>query len=201
MKNGMNLIWCFTLLAFIILGCNNNKVNENITNSKADENSFGSIKKEQNQNTLSEQKKVINPYESGGLGLSKIEWENLFGSPKENDSLNPIYYSYEKGKYAVQFAPIENGNVRHIEFHWGDKSAVSISDARTISKNYIPKDAKFKKTYIAKSESIVDLYESESLKNRFSKEYFDEKQGEFIIIYRNQTGKTTSFIVATGNNP
>ena len=193
MNNRNNLIWCVSILMFLILACNDDNKNKITTNS---------VSKEQNQTETSEQKPVENLYESGGIGLSRTEWENLSGIANENSPLAPIYYSYKDGKYTVQFAPPKSGNVRYIEYSWGDKNAVNIKDAREESKKFIPKDAKFKKTYVSISESIVDLYESKSLKNRFSKDYFfDSELGEFIIIYRNQTGKTTSFIIATGNNP
>lgn len=141
-------------------------------------------------------------YASGGLGLELTAWEQEHGKGKPDNASSPMFYGYEDGKFQVQFSKIKSGNVEYIESVWGDRNAVPIEDARKESKQFIPADSKFVKSYTSRSGSTVDLYVSESLKGRFSDEdWTGGKPGDFIILYRNQTGKTTTFIISTGNNP
>ena len=141
-------------------------------------------------------------YASGGLGLDQMEWEREHGKGNPDNASSPMFYGYEDGKFQVQFSKVRAGNVEYIERVWGDRNAVPIEEARKESKQVIPADAKFVKSYTSRSGSTVDLYASESLKTRFSDEdWTGGKPGDFIILYRNQTGKTTTFIISTGNNP
>jgi hypothetical protein len=141
-------------------------------------------------------------YASGGLGLDRADWERAHGEGKPDNPSSPMYFSYEGGTFQVQFSEIRSGNVEYVERVWGDRNAVSIEDARKESKRFIPADAKFVKTYTSRSGSTVDLYKSESLKGRFENDdWTGGKPGDFIILYRNQTGRTTTFIISTGNNP
>jgi hypothetical protein len=141
-------------------------------------------------------------YASGGLGLDRADWESAHGEGKPDNPGSPMFFGYEGGKFQVQFSGIRSGNVEYIERVWGDRNAAPIEEARKESKQFIPADAKFVRTYTSGSESTVDLYKSESLKGRFSDgDWTGGKVGEFIILYRNQTGRTTTFIISTGNNP
>lgn len=141
-------------------------------------------------------------YASGGLGLDQAEWNRLHGSGQPDSASSPMFFGYENGKFQVQFSEIRSGNVEYIERVWGDRNAVSLEDARRESKNFIPADANFVRTYTSRSGSTIDLYTSESLKSRFSASAFvNGKSGDFIVLYRNQTGRTTTFIISVGNNP
>lgn len=139
---------------------------------------------------------------SGGLGLAQADWEHLHGSGRPDNASSPMFFEYESGKFQVQFSEIRSGNVGYIERVWGDRNAIPLEEARRESKNLIPADAKFVRTYISQSGSTVDLYTSESLKDRFAaSDFIAGKPGDFIILYRNQTGRTTTFIISVGNNP
>jgi hypothetical protein len=141
-------------------------------------------------------------YASGGLGLDRADWERSHGEGKPDNPSSLMYFSYEGGTFQVQFSEIRSGNVEYVERVWGDHNAVPIEEARKESKQFIPADAKFVKTYTSRSGSTVDLYRSESLKGRFEDDdWAGGKPGDFIILYRNQTGRTTTFIASTGNNP
>jgi hypothetical protein len=141
-------------------------------------------------------------YSSGGLGLDMADWERSHGAGLPDDPNSTMFFKYEGGKFVVQFSKLKSGNVSYIEHVWGDRDAVSIENARAESKQLIPADSKFVKTYTSRSGSTVDLYTSVSLKDRFStSEFIGGKPGDFIILYRNQTGRTTTFIAAIGNNP
>ena len=171
----------------------------------------GNLNKNQSKPTVSTQPSpVASPsstpsgpaYSSGGLGLDRTDWERSHGTGQPDDPDSTMFFKYEGGKFVVQFSKLKSGNVSYIERVWGDRYAVSIEDARAESKQFIPADAKFVKTYTSRSGSTVDLYTSTSLKERFpDSEFIGGKQGDFIILYRNQTGRTTTFIAAIGNNP
>jgi hypothetical protein len=174
---------------------------------------FGCVEKSnvsQNVNTSSSSQPIASPqpmfsaptYASCGLGLAQADWERLHGSGRPDNASSPMFFEYENGKFQVQFSEIRSGNVEYIERVWGDRNAVPLEDARRDSKNFIPADAKFVRTYTSRSESTIDLYTSESLKARFSaSDFIGGKPGDFIILYRNQTGRTTTFIISVGNNP
>lgn len=141
-------------------------------------------------------------YASGGLGLDRTDWERAHSEGKPDNPSRPMFFAYEGGKFQVQFSEIRAGSVEYVERVWGDRNAVPIEDARKESKQFIPADAKFVKTYTARSGSTVDLYKSDSLKGRFKDDdWTGGMPGDFIILYRNQTGKVTTFIISTGNNP
>ena len=110
-----------------------------------------------------------------------------------------MFEGYENAKFTIWFP---YNNAAYIERIWGDSNAVSLEDARRESKNFIPADAKFVRTYISRNGNTVDLYTSEFLKSRFpAAEFVGGKPGDFIILYRNQTGRTTTFIITIGNSP
>jgi hypothetical protein len=141
-------------------------------------------------------------YASWGLGLDRADWERARGEGKPDNQGRPTFFGYEGGKFQVQFSGVRTGNVEYVERVWGDRNAVPIEEARKESKQFIPADAKFVRTYTSNSGSTVDLYKSESLKGRFAADdWTGGKPGDFIVLYRNQTGRTTTFIISTGNNP
>jgi hypothetical protein len=143
-------------------------------------------------------------YASAGLGLSRSDWERQHGSPTRKDGITA---DYEGGRYWISFA---DDNVSHLEYTWGDKSAVSLDDARSKAKSLIPSDAKFVRTYVPREARLGDLYFSESLKTRFQpvampsgetiSPWIGGKTGEFLILYRLNNKRVTSFAVAIGNN-
>lgn len=138
------------------------------------------------------------PYKSSVLGATKASWESRHGSGQPSEVEGFIKY---KGDVEVIFM---DGKAWHIERAWGDDDAVSIADARKEYKKYIPADARFGKTYTSRSGNTVDLYNSKSLRSRFPSSYFTNsngKPGDFIVIFHNQTGYTTRFVIGIGNNP
>ncbi len=85
---------------------------------------------------------------------------------------------------------------------------INIKESRSISKQFIPTDSKLIKTYKSQSNSIVDLYMSESLKSLETSFPFKEFQmwtggeeaGIFIVIH---SGKDNikRIVIGPGNNP
>lgn len=153
-----------------------------------------------NQPISSQPAPSVLAYASGGLGLDRAEWERLHGGGRTADPV--MFFEYENGRFQVSFSGVRTGNVNYIERVWGDRNSVRIEEARRESRNFIPADAEFVRTYTSRGGSTVDLYKSESLKSRFSADDWTGGQpGDFIILYRNQTGRTTTFIIGVGNNP
>jgi hypothetical protein len=138
------------------------------------------------------------PFASGGLGLSRSEWERLHGAPTRDDGL---FLSYKDGAYVATFV---YGNLHHAERVWGDRNPVTLQVAREVGKTLIPVDAQLVRSYVAPGSRDVDLYRSESLKTRFAPDdpaWVGAEPGVLIVIYRAATGPVTSIVVATGNNP
>ncbi len=152
-----------------------------------------------NQPITSKPTPTVAAYKSGGLGLDLTTWESSHGNALKDGT---SFFRYENDKFAVIFSESNSGNAKHVERVYGDRNAVPIADARTESKLFIPADAKFVRTYTSQSGSTIDLYTSESLKSRFSEsDFIGGKAGDFIVLYRNQTGKVTTFIIGIGSNP
>lgn len=206
-KKRATLIGCLTLLA-AFLACAPKPGGANLNTNSANQSVSQSANQSANQSASQHVPQQPTPtpsgpaYASGGLGLDRADWERSHGSGAPDNPSSPMVFGYEGGKFQVQFSSVRSGNVEYVERVWGDRNAVPIEEAREESKQFIPADAKFVKIYTSRSGSTVDLYKSESLRGRFSNDdWTGGKPGDFIILYRNQTGRTTTFIIGTGNNP
>ena len=135
-------------------------------------------------------------FTSGGLGLSRAQW----GKKHKETSTDGICVEFDNGEYAVTFI---DGRAEHIERTFaGDK--LTLDDARRHGKDLFPFDAQFVETYSPEAlpELTVDLYMSDSLKERFDSDWFTGGEpGNFIAIYGVFDGRVPSVIIATGNNP
>jgi len=147
---------------------------------------------------------------SGGLGLSKQLWEAKQGSPDLKCPSNLPYTCYEGGKYMVSYM---NDHIWILEIYLHPlpytfkNPGISIEESRSLSKNFVPSDSRFIKTYKSQSGSNVDLYMSESLKSlepSFSANtpgvWTGGEVGNFIVIHSG-TDEVQLIIIATGNNP
>jgi hypothetical protein len=72
-------------------------------------------------------------FASGGLGLTRTEWEKAHGQP----SRSSIFLEYDGGRLVVGLL---EGNVWHIERVWMRGDAVSLEDARNDARAYLPED-------------------------------------------------------------
>lgn len=147
-------------------------------------------------------KKPTPTYSSGGLGLSRTDWENEHG----REILGPNIY--ENNKYFVMWDDPENAH--HIERTYGDSYPVSLVAARAESKLLIPADSIFVRTYAWRDNRPVDVYRSTSLIPRISPMWWiGSEAGTFIVLYRftnypfrgDGRDRVTSLVIATGNNP
>jgi hypothetical protein len=139
---------------------------------------------------------VNSGFPSGGLGLTRNEWERTHGRAFKEDS---AYVYYKDGRFKLNFM---DANAGYLEWVYGDVDAVSIDEARNASKEFIPTDSTLIRTYQLDSGYMVDLYSSESLKNRFSGEdWIGGEPGNFIVMFKPNRNRVSSFIIGVGNNP
>ena len=139
---------------------------------------------------------TLESFPSGGLGLSKAEWD------QQHTEGNTAYgmVEYDNGKYSVTFA---DGNIQYLERVFADDQP-TLDAARAEAQALIPEDSQFLETYSPEGmpELAVDLYVSESLKERFDNSRFTGGEpGNFTVIYGVFDDRVPRIVIATGNNP
>jgi hypothetical protein len=131
---------------------------------------------------------------SGGLGLTRGQWEKLHGSAATRDS---GYFTYddENGKMTINFMN-RAGYIKR-SYHQG----VSKEEARAAAAKLMPADSVFVRSYTLDGAD-VDLYNSNSLRIVFEgPDYWPGGQaGDFIVLYRLTDQSISWFSMALGNN-
>ena len=114
---------------------------------------------------------------SGGIGLSRDDWEDLHGAGEAGQSL----VSYEGGAYDVGF---EEGVVAFVELGWEDVSNVTFDEAEV--EDLLPSDAElveafaFPATAVGPTSLLARRYESEALADLFG----GERTGGILVLYQ-----------------
>jgi hypothetical protein len=117
-------------------------------------------------------------FASGGLGLTRAEWEQAHGQPTRSS----IFLEYAGGRLVVGLL---EGNVWHVERVWMRGDAVSLEAARDDARAYLPGDATQVQSVDRGDGRIIDVYSSAVLTNRFgSTAWNGGKAGTFSIQYR-----------------
>ena len=117
-------------------------------------------------------------FSSGGLGLTRAEWEKAHGQPTRSS----IFLEYSGGRLVVGLL---ESNVWHIERVWMRDDAVSLETAREEVKAYLPEDATQVNTIDRGDGRIVDIYASPKLTGRFGPTAWNGgKEGTFSIQYK-----------------
>lgn len=135
-------------------------------------------------------------YTSGGLGLSQTDWEQSY--PATGEDL-PGFTRH--GDYIVSF---QQDNVSYIERQWDSANAITETDLKTEFTTLIPADSQLIQTYSpeGRPETIVNLYFSESLKDRFSPDlWIGGQPGNFTVQYNAYDYGIGRMIITLGNNP
>jgi hypothetical protein len=139
---------------------------------------------------------------SGGLGLTRAEWEAAHGAPT---GAGPAvgFLSYAGGYVARFDGAGPEAAARYIELAWGDAGAVSAEEARAAVLGLLPADAAEVGTSSSRAGNPVTVYRSAWLAGRVAPIWWlGDEPGTHIAIYRTQpNGRITSVVVATGNNP
>jgi hypothetical protein len=117
-------------------------------------------------------------FASGGLGLTRDEWEAAHGEP----SRTSIFLEYAGGRLVVGLL---EGNVWHIERVWPRGDAVSLEAARSDVSAYLPQDATQVQSVDRGDGRIIDVFSSAQLSSRFASTAWNGgKSGTFSIQYR-----------------
>lgn len=123
------------------------------------------------------------PFASGGLGLSRQEWEQGHGQP----SRTSIFLEYDGGRLIVG---LPNENVGHLERVWTPQSAVALDAARSEARAFLPADATLIQSIERGDGRTVDVYASASLASRFGPNAWNGgKTGTFSIQYRHRSAE------------
>ena len=136
--------------------------------------------------------------QSGGLGLSRTEWENLHGNAAGQDS-GFVSYNDDRGRFVINFMNIAAGYIKRV---YTDHAGIRLEEARNEVRTLIPDDAMLIRTYYVGARP-VDLYSSVSLKTVFpSDDYWvNGEPGQFIVLYFSDHDVVDSFVLGLGNNP
>lgn len=123
-----------------------------------------------------------NEVRSGGIGLSRADWEDLHGEGAAGQSL----MTYEGGDYTVGF---REDTVSFLELGWEDQGGISTDDARATVADLLPSDARVVETFVAPPTAVgpigmsIDRYESEALLDAFSTTGA-APTGSIVVIYQ-----------------
>jgi len=134
---------------------------------------------------------------SGGLGLSRREWEAEHGVGEGT----PLW-NYEDGTFLVAYG---SSDVIFI-LTWNLPQPVSLTDAGFLSTTLIPDDAVFVESTLAPSGNPMDVYMSASLADRYvvsdgGGAWGNDPPGTFqVIYYPDANGVVESMLIATGND-
>lgn len=121
------------------------------------------------------------PFASGGLGLSRAEWEQINGQPTRSS----IFLEYANGKLVVGLL---EGNVWHLERAWPRSEPVALDAARDEARAYLVSDAVLVQSVDRGDGRIIDVYSSAILGNRFGATAWNGgRTGTFSIQYRFRT--------------
>jgi hypothetical protein len=121
---------------------------------------------------------VAPAFASGGLGLSRTEWEKAHGQP----SRSSIFLEYDGGRLVVGLL---DSNVWYIERVWMRNEAVDIDAARDDVKAYLPSDATVTQSVDRGDGKVIDIYSSSLLSSRFGPTAWNGgKVGTFTITYK-----------------
>jgi hypothetical protein len=121
------------------------------------------------------------PFASGGLGLSRTEWERANGQPTRTS----IFLEYAGGRLVIGLL---ESNVWHLERVWKRDDAVALDAARDDARAYLPSDATLIQSVDRGDGRVIDVYSSTILTNRFGATAWNGgRAGTFSIQYRFRT--------------
>jgi hypothetical protein len=121
------------------------------------------------------------PFASGGLGLSRAEWEKVNGQPTRTS----IFLEYAGGRVVIGL--LEN-NVWHLERVWKRDEVVDLDTARKDAQAYLPSDAALTQSVDRGDGRVIDVYSSAILTSRFGPTAWNGgREGTFSIQYRFRT--------------
>jgi endonuclease YncB( thermonuclease family) len=137
-------------------------------------------------------------YASGGLGLTRAEWEAKHGKGEGDEA---SFITYERQQYLVTFS---RGEVWSISWNLPDSVSPDVADDLALS--LVPADHQFVGSTVTEPGSPADLYLSDSLIARFPPEdgrdpWHGDPPGSFIVIYYPEPdGLVGSLLIGIGHH-
>lgn len=108
--------------------------------------------------TLASEETTSGRFRSGGLGLSRTDWEVLHGVP-EAPAPELLVYQDKTFTYKITY---QQNLVWQLEKSWGTTTPVP-QQARARIRRYLPLDSRLTETVTKSADTIVDVYRSHML--------------------------------------
>lgn len=135
-------------------------------------------------------------FRARGIGLSKASWEKIHG--KAQSTIGGFGY-YENGEYVVSFL---GGKVQHLERTWVAQDAVFLDTARAAGKELLPADAKLVRTFAPRTNRLLEIYRSKSVRRQFplgpTGPWAGGGPGTITVLYRIYGGVVRSMVLDVG---
>jgi hypothetical protein len=133
--------------------------------------------------------------ESGGLGLSRSEWEHLHG-PSVGEDSSAVRYLLDGADVFLNFTKA-NAAANYVMLRYSGPNSVSMERARSLAKSLIPLDSLVRRTYRPSMGGIADSYVSSSL-TRLNQDWEGEPAGSFIVWYSTENELVSGFTIRMG---
>jgi hypothetical protein len=140
---------------------------------------------------------------SGGLGLSREDWEVFYGEPTGSTG---EFVEYGNGAYRVKFTPNVLSYIEHdIQQEFGIESAVSLEEAQAMSEIFMPDDSEMVLTQQPTEDPpyvVLEIYESTWLSERLPiTSWGDAEPGTFTVRYELEDGNMVLYKMGPGYEP
>jgi len=141
---------------------------------------------------------------SGGMGLSREDWEQSYGEPTGSTD---EFTEYADGVYQVGFETNVLSYLEHdVQQEFGLESVVTLEEGRVISEQFVPDDSELIETQQLAEEPpavVSETYKSEWLSTRLPVTIWgDAEPGTFTVRYELENGNLVRYTIRPGNpNP
>ena len=124
-------------------------------------------------------------FQSGGLGLSISDWEDMLGQGEAGQTY--MSFPLDDGNFWVGAAGDDHA-VDYIERNYADPNGVVLADAQQEAVTLVPSDARVLESFVANYAQIlhgsqIDRYQSSSLPARFKGDTARSYTRNFVIMY------------------
>lgn len=137
------------------------------------------------------------PLRSGGMGLTRAQWEGVHGKGTKDS----LYWRYGDTFVGYFSDPAGVETVALLELRW--KPGLTKEEAQAAIRAVSPDDSTLVKAYQTDLGQTVDLFASAWLKDRYQNPdaWVNGEPGQFAVSYHINDGVVTSAIIGPGNNP
>jgi hypothetical protein len=138
---------------------------------------------------------------SGGMGLSRDDWEQSYGEPTGSTG---EFTEYNDGIYRVGFETNVLSYLEHdIQQEFGLESATTLEEGRITSEQFMPDDSELIETQQQTEDPpsvVIDTYQSEWLSARLPvTAWGDAEPGTFTVRYELEDGNMVRYTIQPGN--